>query len=653
MEPIHVLGVGVRSPFGAGPTALLDGLCGGRPALRRWEPFAAAGVKHPVAGQVPDDAVDAAGSQPWWDRGTRLLWSCVSDAIADAGGMGALGCASGRIGLVVGTSAGGIGPLTKALGERASAPHANAHYAASAGIVTRTLGLQGPVLVVGAVCASGALAIAEAASWLDDGVVDAVIAAGFDPLEPFVAVGFDTLGALAAVPSPFRAERRGLVLAEASAALVLARREGPGPTRGLLLGWGTSTDAHHLTAPHPEGEGVVLAIERALARAGIDRSRVGAINAHGTGTVYNDAMEAAAFRRVFGPRAGGRPVYTIKGTIGHTLAASGAVEAVVSLAALERRCVPPTCGEGEIDPACDLDVSEAERRDDHPVTLSVSAGFGGINAALLLARERVEAEAEAPPIVARRRVVIRGAAVWCSGRWVTSADNLEAIDALQTGPLELGKLASNRRIQRADRTTRLAASVVARALEGLPDMPDVRRVSIVSASAFASAHSNEQWELARQEGRRPDPRVFAYTATNAAAGEIAAAVGARGPSVAVIGTGTASLAALARGARWIEEGHADRVIAVAVECPPQHARCVRPELDVAPECAAAIVLEAADAGAAELSFRWIGEEGAQRSPSPRLSVEPIARIALAVQAGESLRVTGDSDAGATLTAMLG
>lgn len=650
MDPIHVLGVGVRSPFGAGPTALLDGLCGARPAFRRWEPFATAGVKHPVAGQVPDDALDAPGSQLWWDRGTRLLWSCVSDAIADTGGMGALGCAGERIGLVVGTSAGGIGPLTEALRERAHAPHANAHYAASAGIVARTLGLQGPVLVVGAVCASGALAIAEAASWLDDGVVDAVIAAGFDPLEPFVAMGFDTLGALAAVPSPFRAGRRGLVLAESSAALVLARRVGSGPTRGLLLGWGTSTDAHHLTAPHPEGEGVVLAIERALARAGIDRTRVGAINAHGTGTVYNDAMEAAAFRRVFGPRAGGRPVYTVKGTIGHTLAASGALEAVVSLAALDRRCVPPTCGEGELDPGCDLDVSGAVRRDDRPVTLSVSAGFGGINAALLLARERVGGEA--PPIVARRRVVIRGEAVWCSGRWVTSADDLGVIEALQPGPLELGELASNRRIQRADRATRLAASVVARALEGLPDMPDVRRVSIVSASAWASAHSNEQWELARQEARRPDPRVFAYTATNAAAGEIAAAVGARGPSVAVIGTGTAGLAALARGARWIEEGHADRVIAVAVECPPQHARCVRPELEVAPECAAAIVLEAAEQGAAELSFRWSAEQGAQGSPSPLLSVEPIARIALAARVGESLRVTGDSDAGATLTAML-
>jgi 3-oxoacyl-[acyl-carrier-protein] synthase II len=153
----------------------------------------------------------------------------------------------------------------------------------------------------------------------------------------------------------------------------------------VILGYGRSADAHHLTAPDPQGRGVALAIARALRCAGLSPDAVGVVNAHGTATPFNDAMEAAALTRVFGPRAGGRPVHTVKGTIGHTLGAAGAVEAVVALAAMAARVVPPTVTSGALDPRCDLDVvADAPRPCDARCTLSLSSAFGGTNCALLL-----------------------------------------------------------------------------------------------------------------------------------------------------------------------------------------------------------------------------------------------------------------------------
>lgn len=175
---------------------------------------------------------------------------------------------------------------------------------------------------------------------------------------------------------------------------------------------------------------------------------------------------------------------------------------------------------------------------------------------------------------------------------------------------------------------------------------------MVSASAFASALSNEQWELARQEKRRPDPRVFAHTATNAAAGEIAGALGARGPSLAVIGAECASLAALLRAWRFVESGLADRAVVVSFECPPEHARCVRPDVARAIECAAVLVLEASGTPGASLEFRWVDQPRAQRERSPLLSVGPLARIALAARAHSRLRLMAQSEAGASLTVAL-
>ncbi|MEI8258116.1 MAG: beta-ketoacyl-[acyl-carrier-protein] synthase family protein [Deltaproteobacteria bacterium] len=389
---VRVIGTGARTPFGVGPAALLEGLCAARPAFVAYEPFARAGLKFPLAAAVPETVVFDP-TLVTRERGARLLEGAVRDALEDATGARTLeGLASvprERVALVAGTSSSGIGPFCAALSAGQPRPDDDARYASATHAVARALGVRGPVLVVCSVCASGALAIAEAAQMIASGDVDVAIAAGFDPLEPFVGAGFDSLNALCELPRPFRAGRRGLVLGEGSAALVLAS-DGVLPAsrvRGFVRGWGESADAHHLTAPDPEGKGVARAIERAMACAGITRDDVAVVNAHGTGTPYNDAMESAALVRVFGARGGERPVYTVKGTIGHTLGAAGAIEAVVSLSAMEARIIPPTVTGGAPDPKCDLDlVIDHARRCDASLTLSMSSAFGGANCVLVLAR---------------------------------------------------------------------------------------------------------------------------------------------------------------------------------------------------------------------------------------------------------------------------
>jgi 3-oxoacyl-[acyl-carrier-protein] synthase II len=352
----------------------------------RHDAFVKAGLRHPFAAPLPSDCLEDANAGAGRHRGVRLLEAAVRDALCDSMGrpeLAGLGVPADRIGLFVGTSSAGIGGLSAALagdGGRDS----EARYAWESERVARTLGVRGPVQVTCSVCAAGAQAIAEAASWLRHQVVDVAIAVGYDVLEPFVGAGFTALGAYADKPMPFRASRRGLVLGEAGAALILTRRGQPGfDTKGTLDGWGSAGDAFHLTAPHPDGLGLATASRAALVHAGRKPSEIDAINAHGTSTLYNDRMEARAFTNVFGPRAGERPVYTVKGTIGHTLGAAGAVEAVVSLVSMQRKVIPPTVTSGDLDPECDVDLVTEPRSTPLRHTLSVSAGFGGVNCVLV------------------------------------------------------------------------------------------------------------------------------------------------------------------------------------------------------------------------------------------------------------------------------
>jgi 3-oxoacyl-[acyl-carrier-protein] synthase II len=215
------------------------------------------------------------------------------------------------------------------------------------------------------------------------------VAGGADLLCRFVVTGFNALRATATRARPFDRDRKGLVLGEGAAIVVVEARdraEARGArVRARIAGAGAAGDAVHMTAPDREGGGAARAIAAALAEAGVGPGAVGFVSAHGTGTPYNDAMEAAALGQVFGARA--VAVDSIKGAIGHTLGAAGAFEAVLCTRVLESGLVPPTAGLETVDPGCaQLDlVASAARRVPVRVAVSTSSGFAGANAALVLA----------------------------------------------------------------------------------------------------------------------------------------------------------------------------------------------------------------------------------------------------------------------------
>ena len=430
LGPTAILGMGAITAFGTGVDCLFDGLCRCQPKFVRYQPFVDAAMKYPFAAPIAEEALlkkvlpeaNAANIQApatddspddpnhklvWNRRETRLLWAAVEQAVEQAfqretgDWHSELAARSRRVGLFVGTSAAGVGALGEALrGATKHGQRQQARYYASCEAVARRLGVQGPVQVICTACASGAQAIAQGCQWIAMGAVDVAIAGGFDALEPFVGAGFDALGATAARPLPFRLQRCGLVLGEAAGAVVLARAKTlPGDAIGHVTGWGFGSDAFHLTSPHPDARGLVHAMSAAMGGAiggttggvmrqgGVSTGNIVAINAHGTATVYNDRMEARAVEILFGSagkRAPEVPVYTVKGTIGHTLGAAGAVEAIVAVTSMNRRVLPPTCTEGPHDPACNVNLVTAPTECRVGTTLSLSAGFGGVNCVLAL-----------------------------------------------------------------------------------------------------------------------------------------------------------------------------------------------------------------------------------------------------------------------------
>lgn len=296
-----------------------------------------------------------------------------------------------RVATIVGTSTSGIGEAERAVPQLAAsgAWPAGFHYAqqeigAPSGFLVRESGARGPSWTVSTACSSGAKAIAAAARLLRAGIVDAAIAGGADSLCAFTINGFSALEAISASRSnPFSRNRSGINIGE-GAALFLMTRE-PGPVR--LAGWGETSDAHHLSAPEPQGLMAARAIELALARAGVAPGDIDYVNLHGTGTPHNDAMESRVVASAIGR---GVPASSTKPLTGHALGAAGAIEAALcwlSIADNPANRLPPHWWDGEADPQLPqiafVGPGDVARRPLRHV-LSQSFAFGGSNASLLL-----------------------------------------------------------------------------------------------------------------------------------------------------------------------------------------------------------------------------------------------------------------------------
>lgn len=246
-----------------------------------------------------------------------------------------------------------------------------------------SMGFGGPNCVISTACASGNSAISYAADALVSGCADAMVAGGSDELSYAMLLMFDSFRALSPdLVRPFDVNRRGLMLAEGAAALVLEReadaRARDAPIYGRVMGWANAADAHHATTPHPQGRGAAASIAGALAQAGASPGDVDYICAHGTGTLSNDASEARAIHTVFASHTAHTPVSSLKGALGHTQGAAAAIEALCCLLALRDGVVPPTANCVTPDPCCDLDIVVSRPRPAKlRLVLNNAFGFGG------------------------------------------------------------------------------------------------------------------------------------------------------------------------------------------------------------------------------------------------------------------------------------
>ncbi|CAL9420881.1 3-oxoacyl-[acyl-carrier-protein] synthase 2 [Streptomyces sp. enrichment culture] len=308
-----------------------------------------------------------------------------------------------RVGLVVGTGIGGVGTLMQAQdrfaarGAEAVSPymHPRALPNMAAGAVALRYGINGPAHTVVSACASGAVAIGVARDLLRAGTCDVVIACGTEAgVVPVTVSGFARMGALSkrddpTASRPFAADRDGFVISEGAGAVVLERPESAArrgaEELGRVLGYGCTTDAHHLVAPRADGFQAEAAVRQALRDAGLDAEAIDHVNAHGTSTPVNDRIEGELVRRLFPHNPS---VTAPKGVLGHTLGAAGAIEAVLALCTLRDGVVPAVAHTTAVDPElAGLDVVLGEAREERPsYVLSNSFGFGGHNCALVLGR---------------------------------------------------------------------------------------------------------------------------------------------------------------------------------------------------------------------------------------------------------------------------
>jgi 3-oxoacyl-[acyl-carrier-protein] synthase-1 len=299
-----------------------------------------------------------------------------------------------RLGVILGTSTSGIlqtelayrrrDPQTGALPDDFLYPTTHNTYSV-AGFVREYFGLEGPAVAVSTACSSSAKGFAAAARMIECGVIDAALVGGVDSLCLTTLYGFHSLELTSPEPCrPYDANRRGIAIGEGAAYALLERAPASLDADAvLLLGAGESSDAYHMSSPHPDGLGARLAMERALADAGLAAEDIDYINLHGTATPANDAAEGKAAAALFGKAV---PMSSTKGATGHTLGAAGAVEAVVGALALRHGFLPGSANTERPDPAIPIDYLVASRRSDVRRVLSNSFGFGGSNCSLVFGR---------------------------------------------------------------------------------------------------------------------------------------------------------------------------------------------------------------------------------------------------------------------------
>jgi 3-oxoacyl-[acyl-carrier-protein] synthase II len=405
---VVITGIGAITPVGSGADGLWDGVMANRSAVRLIDRFDASAFPSRIAAQIDDfdpaAHLDARRARRL-DRFSALSVAAARDAVRHAG-LAVRNGEAPRTGVWIGSALGGVAYGEEqhtgfvARGARGVSPTLALAVFGGAGAsnVALDLGLTGPAVGNANSCASGAMAIGQAFGAIRDGTVDVALAGGAEaPLAPLTFGAFALIRVLsvrnddpATASRPFDRDRDGFVMGEAAAICVLEERASAlrrgAPVVAEILGFGSSNDAYHMTAPRPDGRDAARAITAALEDAGTAPERIGYVNAHGSSTQLNELAEARAIRTAFGAHADRLAVSGTKGLYGHALGASGAVETAITALAIARGTLPGTCNLEVLDPEIELDVLRDARPTSVEAAVTTSFGFGGMNAVLVLGR---------------------------------------------------------------------------------------------------------------------------------------------------------------------------------------------------------------------------------------------------------------------------
>jgi len=406
MNRVVITGLGAIAPLGNTVAEFWDNIKNGKCGVANITAFDTTNHKSSLAAEVkdfnPEILLDKKEAKRM-DRYCQFAMVAAEEAYKDAG-LDTAEFDRERFGVIIGSGIGGLATIedqhTRLMEKgpgRVSPffiPMAISNMAS--GNVAIKLQARGICTSIVTACASATNALGESFHKIRNGEADIIITGGAEaPVTPLAVAGFISMTALSSNPDPLRAsipfdkERAGFVIGEGAGILVLESLEHARARHariyGEIVGYGSSCDAYHMTSPAPGGEGGARAMKLALADAGIKPEEISYINAHGTGTPYNDKFETEAIRDVFGKNAFNIPVSSTKSMTGHLLGAAGGIEAIICVKASQEDFVPPTIGYQVIDEECDLDyVPNTGRKCFVNYTLSNSLGFGGHNATIIL-----------------------------------------------------------------------------------------------------------------------------------------------------------------------------------------------------------------------------------------------------------------------------
>ena len=407
MKKVVVTGLGAVTPLGTGVDKSWKALLNSESGVRHVQAIEPKSIK--IAGEIPDFNIDEwvpKKEQKKTGRFIHLALAGAGQAIESSGlNFEQDETLRERTGTLIGVGIGALNIIEEnsvklQRGQRLSPFFIPAVIANSAsGQVSIKWGLKGPNFSTVSACASGAHAIGESARWIQEGICDVVIAGGAESvITPLAFEGFHAMRALSTrsdephkASRPWDKDRDGFILSEGSAVLVLEEEQRAKKRNAKiyaeLVGYGASSDAHHIAAPQPEGKGAMLAMEAAIKSAGISKEEISYINAHGTSTPAGDIAESKAIQSVFKEHSQKLWVSSTKSMTGHTLGAAGAIESVFSILSLFNQVVPPTINLDNPDNEYGLDfIPHTAREGKLNIALNNSFGFGGTNACLLFKR---------------------------------------------------------------------------------------------------------------------------------------------------------------------------------------------------------------------------------------------------------------------------